>query len=959
MWPQSPIDAPGPTRTATRPRFGQLTYSSFDRNDGAGGGWQVKQTVGEIVEAEAELLSSRVQTQLDTGSELPKFPTTAEIEELPRKMTHAFAGGPGTVERATWHVCPAGNDASGRPGNVFAHVVLDRMPDPSEVLRPVERWRSEQWLTPFGPEQVLAAQLTSADPPTDGPVDRRTISTWLFAPRKWRFGLLTVLLDAVLASLRDPAAPRVVLAVDDVDEAANWIAAVSLCMSAGTSRNFCFSTLERDSTLAEAWKLGVQLACIPRGDLPGVAASRHGRPERGRRPMVVLDSDEQVVLGDLGGTPHQSARGDQVAVTEWSVLAAELFSDARGFVDAVGRIDQVAAQVGDMGLDPVWPAAMVMAQRSGTDVGAEVNRVLARHSPPQVRDHPELYDAALASMHGMVGGDPGRAWQQVVDGGAADGRGRGAGPPGESPAGNPPTVMGEVAVRVYAELALASEQWLAMPGPTRLPSIAFYSEWPDPDLVAAARRLVPEISTHLERLPDQRMLAETRAGLGFLELCLRLGLAHDEGLRRDLLSMTEATLVPTLLRADLADQLLATIGDEVCTESRHWVWPVLQHTDLSRLGAPGRRVPPRVLAAFGPGVGDPDPVAAARPDATGRFDPLISELAWTRARTAPDPDAAARLVCVWSWLAERQPPEQVTALLAPPWPALRVEVLLRQFGAMVPGHWLLPTLLSTDGAQDLWRLVASSQDHEAAPELARLRLRLASPHWLESERDNACEPALGGEAESPPQALAPSLELLADSAQLGRRHFGEIDLAPGLARRGRLLLACAVIAAETVDPGWSHLLAGGPAYDADEAEEALRWCRGRRITTERLGTLLLKGDPKSPLHDADDGAASWLVGVHDRDGKPLVASMLTGLLGGSAEESDRVAGELADLARTADGTADPQRARQTDKFLTGFVRKAQSVNKSRARKHPLARATTPEDHPAPGSGADTPRGHRP
>lgn len=908
MWP------PKSSPNRARPRFGQLTYSSFDRNDGAGGGWQVKQTVGDIDPAEAKLLSSRVQTQLDTGAELPKFPTTAEIEELPRKMTHAVAGAPGAVTRATWHVSPAGNDASGRPGNVFAHVVLDRVPDPAEVLRPVERWRSEQWLTPFGPEQVLAATLGSDLPPSDGPVDRRTISTWLFAPRKWRFGMLTALLDAVLASLRDPSAPRVVLAVDDVDEAANWIAAVSLCMSAGTSRNFYFSTLERASTLSEAWRLGVQLACVPRGDLAELARPRQGRPERGRHPMVVLDSDETVVLGDLDGTPHRSARGDEIAVTEWSVLAAELFSDARSFVDAVGRIDEVAGQVGDMGLDAVWPAAMVMAQRPGTDAGAEVNRVLARHSPPQVRDHPELYAAALASMHGMVGGDPGRAWQQVVDSGADDR----AAPPGEGPAGNPPTVMGEVAVRVYAELALASEQWLAMPGPTRLPSSAFYSEWPDPELVDAARRLVPEISTHAENLPDSRMLAETRAGLGFLELCLRLGLAHDDGLRGDLVTMTEATIVPALLRPDLAEPLLRTIGGSVSTECRHWVWPVLQHTDLMALGVPGRRVPDTVLAAVGPDMaaGEPDPVA----DPAGGITPLVTELAWRTVRTGADPDAAARLVCVRGWLAERRPPDEVTALLTPPWPAERLQTLLHQYGQLVPGHWLLPTLLAGEDDTGLWQLIDRAEVGLAS-RLAELRLRLAGEHWLDGDGGTA----EGDPTEAQQQLLATPLRLLAESHRQASEHFGGVEPAPQLARRGRLLLAGAVIAEEQVDPAWSHLLANGPAHDGAETDAVKQWCRARKISTERLGTLLLQGDPDSPLHGRSlDGAATWLAGVGDTDGRPLVAGVLTGLLRGSAEEAEQVSSELQALSRTAEGTSDAQLARQVEKYLTGFIRRAQS-----------------------------------
>lgn len=289
----------------SRPRWAQLTYSSFDRHDGRGGGWQVKDTTGDPTAAEVEFLRARVQTQFDAGIDLPRFPTPAEIAELPRRLIQAPAAVHGG-ETALWHHVPAGNDASGRPGNVFAHVVLDRTPGAADPLRPIERWRSPGWLTPFGPEQVLAADLGTVDPPVPGPLNRQTIGSWLFAPRQWRLQILAVLLDGVRAAMA--GGPAVVLGVDDVDEAANWIAAISFSMSAGTSRRFHFSTLERPTTLTEAIERELHLVCMPG---PICLRSSAGRTVWSSIPTVPPASETSTgnPIARRGGIAYPSPNG--------------------------------------------------------------------------------------------------------------------------------------------------------------------------------------------------------------------------------------------------------------------------------------------------------------------------------------------------------------------------------------------------------------------------------------------------------------------------------------------------------------------------------------------------------------------------------------------------------------------------------------------------------------------------
>ena len=148
----SPAPAPPHPDERTVGRFAQLVFTAVDDGDGPGG-WRARPAEG-LDPVEQRSLESAITTQLATARPIPAYPTPEEARALPRRLLYAPAAG-GT---AYWHTAPAGLDATGRPGNVFVHVVLDRTPqEPEPAFRPTDLWRSPRWLTPFGHPQVLDA----------------------------------------------------------------------------------------------------------------------------------------------------------------------------------------------------------------------------------------------------------------------------------------------------------------------------------------------------------------------------------------------------------------------------------------------------------------------------------------------------------------------------------------------------------------------------------------------------------------------------------------------------------------------------------------------------------------------------------------------------------------------------------------------------------------------------------
>lgn len=908
-------------------RWGQLTYTSFDRHDGQGGGWQVKDTTGDLAPEEVELLHAQVQTQFDSGRDLPRFPTPAEIDALPRRLVHAQAAIRGS-ETALWHHAPAGNDASGRPGNVFAHAVLDRHPDAPDPIRPIERWRSHDWLTPFGSEQVRAATLRTTDPPAPGPLNRRTIASWLFALRQWRMQTLYVLADALRAAIS--GGPPVVLGVEDLDETANWIAALSFAMSAGSARTVNFSTLERPTTLDKAVARSLHIVGVPREDLPALK----------RRPgIVVIDPAVHPEIGDLDGEPHRTARGDRVEVGEWSVLISELFADPETIVGAVDAIDQVVGTVGDIRLDPAWPAAMVVWRRAGADSRREAARVLATCAPPHLRSIPDLYDAAVAAWRGELGGRVETAWRQVKRCG------------GDHP-DVPVTMPGEIAVRSYAELALADEPWLAEVGPARLPSQHYCSTVPDPGLVAIAHRITAQADSAGTDRFGVDVLAEVRGRLHFVELALRLGLAHDESLNLRLFGMCQRLLVPALADATIGAQLAESVDGLVAPEARGWLWTLFQESSLESLGPPGDRLDPAVVCLIGPGNGDTDPLAwtwswlADADPATARVSDLIGEYAWHRVRTG-DRSADARFFAVRASIlaharSARPDPGLLSVaepLLRPAWDTGRLTHLHAVGGAAVPAVWFVRAIAEARAddvaRQRLVNAVARRSDASPAKDFAWVHVALSERDWLDVR----------------PDSLGRSLTALAEGLRLARLHQAVPDRE--LLRRTNALVVLAVLAARGEAAGSDAAAleraaslaqaaaagfpegSGGPTdraraglleITAAEAAAVVRWCDVHEVATTALAVLLLRADPRSALHDPRDRLAGWLhaVGTGEPDSPPLTAMVLAARFDRDGATRDRVADAIVDAARTLAGTTDERAGRAAERFLMGWLRQMQT-----------------------------------
>lgn len=655
-----------------RGRFGQLTYSSFDRGQGAGGGWQVKDTSGGLTEQEQEFLRTRVATQFDTAEPLPQFPTPEQVATLPRRLLYV-PGAHGTA--AYWHSVPAGLDGSGRPGNVFAHTVLDRDVTSAEpVLRPIELWRSPGWLVPYGSEQVLAATLPTGELPTSGTeLNRASVLDFLLAPEHWRIGALCGLLDAVDAALR--GGPPVVLLVGSADEGAQWIGAVSQLMSAGTARTVGWSTYERASGLTALWRKAIALAAVPRQD----------RAEIDPDTAVLLDPAAPLALGDLHGEPHRTEAGTPIPVTPWSVIAQVVLADRQLAECALTRQDAVAAQLGDHRLRPALPLALVVGESIDEfgDAATEAAQVITECAPDLLSARPELGAAAMALLRRAWPSSTAAAWEEVC---ALADRGRAA--------------VQELASYLYVERALNDPYWQRRPEGIPFPANFSAMGAPPDKLVQAAREAVATVAN----APDT-MMANVHA-VRIVDLVVRAGLVDRSDVARPstvalIDELLSRAVLPALEEPGSAATLIEALGPLSEPMQAAFIRPLVARTPRMRQSPLGYRIPTMVLWWLFAAAPAPPSVRTLLSDPQ-RVDPLLGEFA-VQVCLFGDPyrpvALAARHVALWALLqaAERgeEPlPDAAPLFVAGPWPADELHPLLAHFGRRVPGHLLLSTLLS-------------------------------------------------------------------------------------------------------------------------------------------------------------------------------------------------------------------------------------------------------------------------
>jgi hypothetical protein len=428
-------------------RYGELTYTSYDAA-GSAGGWQIKQQRGALSDEETQLLVSQVQTVFEPPQPLPAYPTPAQVAALPRRLAYRNAGA-----GAYWHSVPAGPDATGRPGNVFSHVMLDRGDtQPGPAHRPIQLWRSADWLCPYG-TAVAAAQLPPHPPRPSAAITADSVLQFALDTSTWRLGVLLGLLDAVAAAMT--AGPPVLLGVDSPDAAAHWIGLISLLMSAGTARTLNFSTFERVSPSTHALRTTQHLTAVPRTDLDNAPPG-----------VVAIDDTEMLSLGEFGGEPHRTAAGQTIDVTAWSAMTQVALLDLASARLLLADIDTFAAQVNDTGLHPAWPMAMsVLTRAEFSDAAREARTVIAMHSPLDLPAHSPAGQALRDVLTVLGDVSTAEAWrlaQHVPEG-----------------------LARQAATEVYLHRAIADGDWLDQSGPIPLHAGGF-SDQPVPEALRAA-----------------------------------------------------------------------------------------------------------------------------------------------------------------------------------------------------------------------------------------------------------------------------------------------------------------------------------------------------------------------------------------------------------------------------------------------------------------------------------------
>lgn len=382
-----PFPQPVPTWPATgdpaAARWAQLTYTCRGASEETpSGGWQFTPT-GVCTDAELARVLADLPTQLRVPRPLPRYPSAADLAAVPRRLALVASG-----DEAAFlvHSVPAGHDATGRPGNVFSHVLLDRQlaaalrgPEPR---RPIEFWRSPQWLTPYGPEATERARCDQHRPIEPGPVvGRETVVGFLYDPHHDRVDRLADLLDSTAAALT--GGPPVVLVVDDPDEGALWIGLLSFLAAPAAALRLSFSTYESfGDLLADGARSRVSVVLSEDFHVqgPGRALAALSQPD-----LAVLDLSARST-----GPGAQGRFGPLPASSDWSDLALDLYN------------------AGEVVLDDCLVAMDVLSAANGTGVEScpWLALALAVLHTPQLR---QAWPVAEAVRSGRSANRPHRA----------------------------------------------------------------------------------------------------------------------------------------------------------------------------------------------------------------------------------------------------------------------------------------------------------------------------------------------------------------------------------------------------------------------------------------------------------------------------------------------------------------------------------------------------------------------
>lgn len=379
----------------------ELKYTVVaDGQDATSGGWQLQSSSPVSADERGALLSA-MPADLWPSSSVPAFPSAEQLAALPRRLRFVRIG---ENTGALVHSTPAGNDATGRPGNIFTHVQLhralcDRLSQ-SQPVRPIQFWRSRDWLTPFGATDVQRAWIGDVAHVEPGDaVTRDTVLDFLYDEGTPRINRLAEVLDAVATAI--DGGPRAVLVVDDVNDGALWLGVVSFLSAPAATARLTFSTYETSDSLRNQDGAPI-LSVLP-------ADRHHATANAAQRDLAFLD------LSEAHGRPVTDATwpSAQAGGSDWSELVVDLYN--AGDVELERQIqamDEISARYPAAAAHcPWWALAVAVADSEELrDSWPRAAVTILTRTEPSVRLDAQLMNAvrpvvAQAARHGVLTDD--------------------------------------------------------------------------------------------------------------------------------------------------------------------------------------------------------------------------------------------------------------------------------------------------------------------------------------------------------------------------------------------------------------------------------------------------------------------------------------------------------------------------------------------------------------------------
>ncbi|QHC69313.1 hypothetical protein [Rathayibacter sp. VKM Ac-2801] len=680
------------------PRWSQATYT-LDQ------GWRVQLQAGEPTQAEIGFVTASAVTSFGSHVRLSDFPAAAELEARPLRLMHlASVDGSAVYLQSS----EAGADSTGRPDNVYNHVVFDRRPhEPEPPLRPVELWRSPDLLTPFSHLEVAAARLRAAGIPQRGAVvTLDSVVSFVCDPSTWRAGVLSVLMDASVAALR--GGPPVVLIADSQDTGALWLGSVQRLMAPSTARTLSWSLYERASSLGAAWARGVHIAVVPRIDACERSAFAGA---------VVIDEAEIPAVGQAGGEPHVTAAGSEVAASNWSGAAQMVLVDDEVARRVLVVLDEAVLRVGDRGLAPEWPLAMavVLLGDETMDARDEASRVLLDASPDGIRQDLDLYERTVAVVSSSIGSTTWGVWRELD---ARDTRSS--------------LLIRELMGSAYLERCVSDAEWLLRDEGVPLPDQALL----DADrerLTALAEAAIADLARPVD--PREPVTSAVHA-LRLLDVVVRAGLLGADVGRTGPATATLLRTVAELLVGERGIAVAARAG-VMSLPLRERLIVELEAVPVQREPVPGGAAPEEVLRWL---AGDGQLLPSIRERMSGpltALPPVQLSLAMLLLREGV-PVTGLTATVAYSLLSEHAVWEQIPAVdrralvraAALPGAVLPTEfaALEEEFGGQFPEEFVAAALASApmgDALSGLARRVQVSRPGLPSARFALVRLAMS------------------------------------------------------------------------------------------------------------------------------------------------------------------------------------------------------------------------------------------